>query len=938
VRHPNIVPIYGVDRHDERLGFWSDFVKGLTLSDLVIRQGATGPREAALIGIEVCRAAGAVHAAGFLHRDIKAGNVMREEGGRILLMDFGLTHEHGSGGDASGTPAYMAPELLLGQPATIATDIYAIGVMLFYLLTKQYPVQGAGVAALRAAHAAGERLRLLDARPDLPEPLARVVETAISETPAQRFGSTGQMIAALSEAIGLGSSSSSLPAPAAVKPRRFRSWLLAPVLLAVVVLLILLGRQALLPRPDPPAPVAGVQEDYRRAHDLLTHYYRPQALETAIPLLEKVVAQDAQFAPAFADLGRANFLQFAQQRDTKYLEPAREASLRALALAPDLVSAHVTLGFLYAFTDQNDLAGHELETALRLDKLNAAAYGALAELQTRQGHPEQAEATLQTGISLAPYDWLLNMQLGAHYLDGGKWAQAGDQFRHAIELAPDNPRAHNNLGLVYRGLGKLDEAAASFQQAIDLEPTFLHFRNLGMVLAETAKYAEAEQAVGRSIELRPNQYRAWGLLASIYANQHADPAKVRDTYLKAIALASDLLKETRRTNTSWPTSAATTRRWGTRRRACRCSRKRRRWDRTFPRSCTRWPSGTSCCTGATRRCDGLRKAEPAAILPKRLRAIRCYPRSARIRGTVRSPAQAADQVQTQEEMRCPIPTSIVRPRRRRNPRRRRPRHGRESIRGTRVHNCLESHDQHRDWSLQKAKRLGLVARKEKIPAARDLRQDWWNIGNQKSTGSCVGWALADSVLRYHFVKSGKLRKHEHISVRYIWMAAKEMDHKCEYPTTFLDDAGTSAKSALRVVKKIGVLKTSALPFKGGLVTLKEKHFLKVAGRLKVKAYFNLCRAQRGKLDRFKEWLAFHGPILTRLRVDPSWNNIGADGQLRTYDKARANGGHAVSIVGYTPKHFIIRNSWEPRLGSQGICLRELRVHAGRLPRGVRIVI
>ena len=70
---------------------------------------------------------------------------------------------------------------------------------------------------------------------------------------------------------------------------------------------------------------AGQQEDYRRAHELLAHYYRPQALETAIPLLETIVAQDAQFAPAFADLGRANFLQFAQQRETKYIEPARDS-------------------------------------------------------------------------------------------------------------------------------------------------------------------------------------------------------------------------------------------------------------------------------------------------------------------------------------------------------------------------------------------------------------------------------------------------------------------------------------------------------------------------------------------------------------------------------------------------------------------------------------
>jgi tetratricopeptide (TPR) repeat protein len=545
VRHPNVVPIYGVDRHDGRLGFWSDFVNGQTLADLVALQGAMGPREAALIGVDVCRAAGAVHAAGFLHRDIKAANVMREEGGRILLMDFGLTHEHSVAEYSSGTPAYMAPELLLGAPATISSDVYAIGVMLFYLLTKQYPVEGARFAELLAAHASGKRLTLLDVRPDLPEALARVVETAISATPEKRFASTGQMIAALSEAIGLGSSAPVPPSAAAKNSRRVRSWAFVPVAIVMLLLWVFVFER----RPAPPAgdaqtPVAGEQQDYRRAHDLLAHYYRPHALETAIPLLEKIAARDAHFAPAFADLGRANFLQFSQQRDTKYLEPARDASLRALAIAPDMASAHVTLGFLYAFTDETDLAGHELERALRLDKFNGAAYGALAELQTRQGRSDLVEATLRKAVSLAPDDWLLNMQLGAHYLDRSQFAQAEEQFRHTVELVPDNPRAHNNLGLVYRGLGKLDESAAEFKKAIDIEPTFIHFRNLGMVLAESGKYPEAERALGRSIELRPNQYRAWGLLASIYADQHADRAKVRDTYLKAIALAGDLLKQT----------------------------------------------------------------------------------------------------------------------------------------------------------------------------------------------------------------------------------------------------------------------------------------------------------------------------------------------------------------------------------------------------------
>jgi Tfp pilus assembly protein PilF len=292
--------------------------------------------------------------------------------------------------------------------------------------------------------------------------------------------------------------------------------------------------------------LAGTQEDYRRAHDLLAHYYRPRALETAIPLFEKIVAQDQRFAPAFADLGRANFLQFLRQREAKYIDPARESALRALALAPDLASAHVTLGSLYSYTGQNDLAGHELEEALRLDKFNAPAYGALADLYERQGRTELAEATLQKAVGLAPDEVGLVQQLGEHYLDSGKWVQAGEQFRHAADLTPDNPGAYNNLGLVFRGLDRLDESAAAFQKAIDLEPTFLRFRNLGMVLAEAGRYLEASQMLERSIEMRPTQYRAWGLLASVYLNQHAEDAKTRNTYLKAIALSADLRKETPR--------------------------------------------------------------------------------------------------------------------------------------------------------------------------------------------------------------------------------------------------------------------------------------------------------------------------------------------------------------------------------------------------------
>jgi tetratricopeptide (TPR) repeat protein len=541
VRHPNVVPVYGVDSHDGRVGFWSDFVHGKTLSALLTTEGPFSAREAALIGIDLCKAVGAVHAAGLLHRDIKSANVMREAGGRILLMDFGLTHDNKAEQFLSGTPVYMAPELLAGAPSTVATDIYAVGILMFHLLTGKYPVDGSSIREIKSAHDTGGRTTLLDVRPDLPEQLAHVVEIAANPDPAKRYRSAGQMIAALTEAAGLG------PATVESKEQSRARWLrwgiLAAVVAAVAILFALPQvRHAFLADTVSGQPSAGIRDDYQKAHNLLEHYYRPQALETAIPLFQKTVSQDPSFVPAFADLGRANVLQFIQLRDTKYIEPARQASLHALSLKPDLASAHVTLGMLYTWTGKNDLASQELDEALRLDKYSAQAYGAQAELFYRQGRNDEVQTTLQKAIILAPEDWGLLQQLGQYYLETGKLAQAAEQYQKAADLVPDNPRAYNNLGLVYRRQGRPAEAVAAFRKAIDLEPTFSRYSNLGIVFLEEGNYAEAQPMFERAISLRPDHYRAWGFLATAYRHTGVDQAKVEETYRKAISLSADLQK------------------------------------------------------------------------------------------------------------------------------------------------------------------------------------------------------------------------------------------------------------------------------------------------------------------------------------------------------------------------------------------------------------
>ncbi|HET9233526.1 MAG TPA: serine/threonine-protein kinase, partial [Candidatus Eisenbacteria bacterium] len=275
VRHPNVVPVYGVDRHDGKVGFWSDFVRGKTLSALLADQGPFGYREAGLIGIELGKALGAVHAAGLLHRDIKTGNAMREEGGRILLMDFGLTGEHNAAHGLGGTPVCLAPELLAGEPTSVASDIYALGVLLYHLVTGKYPVDGENFEQLKAAHASGSRRSLLDERPDLPERFARVIETAIDPDPKKRYSSAGEMRAAIASAIDMaGEGASALPGSR-------RKWLLIPALAVGLALGISPVRKMLSSGGS-----GGAHATYLQAQELLDHYYKPHNLENAIALFE----------------------------------------------------------------------------------------------------------------------------------------------------------------------------------------------------------------------------------------------------------------------------------------------------------------------------------------------------------------------------------------------------------------------------------------------------------------------------------------------------------------------------------------------------------------------------------------------------------------------------------------------------------------------------
>jgi C1A family cysteine protease len=238
----------------------------------------------------------------------------------------------------------------------------------------------------------------------------------------------------------------------------------------------------------------------------------------------------------------------------------------------------------------------------------------------------------------------------------------------------------------------------------------------------------------------------------------------------------------------------------------------------------------------------------------------------------------------------------------------------------RVLNVIPSPETERDWRIEHADRAGLLAAAAAtVPASKDLRTSWWKIGDQGSSGSCVGWATADSVLRWHFVKSNRISTSDKLSIRFVWMASKETDQFITPPSTFIEVAGTSLKAALDVARKYGSVRENVLPFSNGtLFPGDEETFYAMASEFKIASYFNLTLRRPDDISEWKRWLATKGPILTRLNVDRTWDNArDTKGNLDVYRPKTARGGHAVALVGYTKDRFIVRNSWGTTWGDKG---------------------
>jgi tetratricopeptide (TPR) repeat protein len=206
MNHPHIVHVYDTATIGGRPCIVMEYVAGKTARE-AMRANGKGPRGGlspglvAEIGRQTCIALAYAHAQNVIHRDVKPGNIMISERGQVKLMDFGISKvlQAGAGQtQAKGTPQYMPPEQILGREVDGRTDLYALGISMFEMVTGRRPFIGQNVVDQQLNRPIPDPREMV---PDIPEPLVRVIRKACAKSADQRYASADEMALALADVL-----------------------------------------------------------------------------------------------------------------------------------------------------------------------------------------------------------------------------------------------------------------------------------------------------------------------------------------------------------------------------------------------------------------------------------------------------------------------------------------------------------------------------------------------------------------------------------------------------------------------------------------------------------------------------------------------------------------------------------------------------------------
>ena len=507
VRHPNVIAVYGADSHDGRVGFWMEFLEGQTLKQWIDAHGRMSSREAAIVGIDICRALAAVHGAGLVHRDVKAQNVMREAGGRTVLMDFGTGAESGRAARLAGTPLYIAPELFADAPATPRTDIYSAGVLLFYLVSGSFPVSGVTLSDIKTAHASGRRQTLRDVRPDLPAAFVRVVDRALSPYPAGRPATAGALEADLTTSLEL---LTATPAPVPAPPRRGARYVLMGSIALAAALTV--------------AWASGLWT-------AVTHRTgAPRVRSLAVLPLRNMTGEPDYFTAGMTDLLTTNLSKMKALRviASSSVRTYQHDNLPLRDIAAALNVDAIVQGTVFRDGDRLRVTA-QLVSAADQSSLWAETY----ERDVRDAFTLQSDLARDIArginVSLTPQE-----------------QQRLDAARRAVKPAAQDEYLKGWTTMEPRSPQSLGAAVSHFQNAIRLDPDYAQAYSsfaYGRILqvsngteSSEESYREARTAASKAIELDPSHAFAYFVLGQIQFNHDWDWDAAAASYGHALEL------------------------------------------------------------------------------------------------------------------------------------------------------------------------------------------------------------------------------------------------------------------------------------------------------------------------------------------------------------------------------------------------------------------
>jgi serine/threonine-protein kinase len=227
--HPNIVQVYDTGIDEGRHYIVMEYVEGRSGAQILQRQGPLDPETAAEAGIQACAGLDYAHRRGIIHRDVKPGNLMITGGPAsggpmtVKLTDFGIARAIEQTritqvGSVVGTAAYLAPEQVRGEEATPATDVYALGVVLYQFLTGRLPYEGSTLAELAVRQQNEQPLPPNTYNDAVPEALGGAVLRALEGETARRYASAGELSGGLQ--LGLQGEDVTLPLDEGTAPTR----------------------------------------------------------------------------------------------------------------------------------------------------------------------------------------------------------------------------------------------------------------------------------------------------------------------------------------------------------------------------------------------------------------------------------------------------------------------------------------------------------------------------------------------------------------------------------------------------------------------------------------------------------------------------------------------------------------------------------------------